>query len=200
LESPSTRGRRPWVDSRAISSHTSDHDDSAARRGQDAPLRAGCQGPRSSRTSHLTVHGRPSAVLIAVADLEALQETLSVLSDPETLRRLVQSDAELARGEVVGAEELAESMAARRRHTARVTGRRSASRCASLPPLPERSLSGFPSQSRSPHSSSSTDHCWTIRTAWAAIYWHHWTIGTALAAAATGSSTESTTRRGRSRS
>jgi antitoxin YefM len=66
----------------------------------------------------VTVHGRPSAVLIAVADLEALQETLSVLSDPETLRRLVQSDAELARGEVVGAEELAESMAARRRHTA----------------------------------------------------------------------------------
>jgi antitoxin YefM len=66
----------------------------------------------------VTVHGRPSAVLIAVEDLEALEETLSVLSDPETLRRLVQSDAELARGEVVGAEELAESMAARRRHSA----------------------------------------------------------------------------------
>ncbi|MGH3549122.1 MAG: type II toxin-antitoxin system Phd/YefM family antitoxin [Pseudonocardiaceae bacterium] len=62
----------------------------------------------------VTVHGRPSAVLIAVEDLEALQETLSVLSDPETLRRLIQSDAELARGEVIDAEELAESMAARR--------------------------------------------------------------------------------------
>jgi antitoxin YefM len=66
----------------------------------------------------VTVHGRPSAVLIAVEDLEALEETLSVLSDPDTLRRLVDSDAELARGEVVGAEELAESMAARRRHSA----------------------------------------------------------------------------------
>jgi antitoxin YefM len=66
----------------------------------------------------VTVHGRPSAVLIAVEDLEALQETLSVLSDPDTLRRLVESDAELARGKVVGAEELAESMAARRRHSA----------------------------------------------------------------------------------
>ncbi|MDQ4030916.1 MAG: type II toxin-antitoxin system Phd/YefM family antitoxin [Actinomycetota bacterium] len=66
----------------------------------------------------VTVHGRPSAVLIAVEDLEALEETLSVLSDPDTLRRLVESDAELARGEVVGAEELAESMAARRRHSA----------------------------------------------------------------------------------
>ncbi|MGH3897730.1 MAG: type II toxin-antitoxin system Phd/YefM family antitoxin [Pseudonocardiaceae bacterium] len=66
----------------------------------------------------VTVHGRPSAVLIAVEDLEALQETLSVLSDPETLQRLIESDAELARGEVVGAEELAESMAARHRHSA----------------------------------------------------------------------------------
>jgi prevent-host-death family protein len=44
----------------------------------------------------VTVHGRPSAVLIAVEDLEALQETLSVLPDPDTLRRLVDSDAELA--------------------------------------------------------------------------------------------------------
>jgi prevent-host-death family protein len=66
----------------------------------------------------VTVHGRPSAVLIAVEDLEALEETLSVLSDPDTLRRLVDSDAELARGEAVGAEELGEAMAARRRHSA----------------------------------------------------------------------------------
>jgi antitoxin YefM len=51
-----------------------------------------------------------------------VEETLSVLSDPDTLRRLVESDAELARGEVVGAEELAESMAARRRHSTCVTG------------------------------------------------------------------------------
>jgi antitoxin YefM len=69
----------------------------------------------------VTVHGRPPAVLIAVEDLEALEETLSVLSDPDTLRRLVESDAELAGGGR-GAEELAESMAARRRHSAGVTG------------------------------------------------------------------------------
>jgi antitoxin YefM len=66
----------------------------------------------------VTVHGRPSAVLIAVEDLEVLQATLSTLSDPQTLRRLVESDAELARGEVVGAAELAELMAARRRDSA----------------------------------------------------------------------------------
>ena len=57
-------------------------------------------------------------MLSAVEDLEALEETLSVLSDPDTVRRLVASDAELARGEVVGVEELAESMTARRRHSA----------------------------------------------------------------------------------
>lgn len=66
----------------------------------------------------VTVHGRPSAVLIAVEDLESLEETLGVLSDPATLRRLAESDAELARGEVVTGEDLAAVMAARRRHSA----------------------------------------------------------------------------------
>jgi len=65
----------------------------------------------------VTVHGRPSAVLIAVEDLESLEETLAILSDPATLRRLAESDAELARGEVVLGEDLAVVMAARRRHS-----------------------------------------------------------------------------------
>lgn len=58
----------------------------------------------------VTVHGRPSAVLVAVEDLERLEETLTILRDAETMRRLTESDAELARGEVVSAEELAEVM------------------------------------------------------------------------------------------
>jgi prevent-host-death family protein len=58
----------------------------------------------------VTVHGRPSAVLVAVEDLERLEETLAILSDPATMRRLAESDAELARGEVVSSEELAEVM------------------------------------------------------------------------------------------
>jgi antitoxin YefM len=62
----------------------------------------------------VTVHGRPSAVLVAVEDLERLEETVAVLSDPETMRRLAESDAELARGEVVSAGELAEAVRARR--------------------------------------------------------------------------------------
>jgi prevent-host-death family protein len=62
----------------------------------------------------VTIHGRPSAVLLAVEDLERLEETISVLSDPATLRRLAESDAELARGEVVSAQDLAETMRRRR--------------------------------------------------------------------------------------
>jgi prevent-host-death family protein len=47
----------------------------------------------------VTVHGRPSAVLLAVEDLEALEETIAVLSDTEAMLQLAASDAELARGE-----------------------------------------------------------------------------------------------------
>lgn len=62
----------------------------------------------------VSVHGRPSAVLLAVEDLERLEETLAILSDPSTMRRLADSDAEIARGEVVSAEDLAETMRRRR--------------------------------------------------------------------------------------
>lgn len=62
----------------------------------------------------VTVHGRPSAILIAPEDLEALEETLEIMRDAATMNRLAESDAELARGEYVSAEELAEAMRRRR--------------------------------------------------------------------------------------
>ena len=58
----------------------------------------------------VTVHGHPSAVLVAVEDLEQMEETLAILRDADTMRRLAESDAELARGETVSADELAEAM------------------------------------------------------------------------------------------
>jgi antitoxin YefM len=58
----------------------------------------------------VTVHGRPSAVLLATEDLERLEETLAILRDTETVSRLAASDAELARGESVSADELADAM------------------------------------------------------------------------------------------
>lgn len=62
----------------------------------------------------VTVHGRPSAVLVSVEDLERLEETLAILSDPATMQRLAESDAEIARGEFVSAEDLADAMRRRR--------------------------------------------------------------------------------------
>lgn len=63
----------------------------------------------------ITVHGQPSAVLVAVDDLEALEETIAILSDPQAMESLAVSEAEIARGEMVSEEELNAVMAARRR-------------------------------------------------------------------------------------
>lgn len=46
-------------------------------------------------------NGRPAAVLISVADLESLEETLDVLSDPEAVAAIRAAEAELARGEAI---------------------------------------------------------------------------------------------------
>lgn len=61
----------------------------------------------------VTVHGRPTAVLLAVDDLEALEETIAVLSDVDALRALGQADAELARGEGESEQALRDAMRAR---------------------------------------------------------------------------------------
>ena len=62
----------------------------------------------------ITVHGRPTAILLAVDDLESLEETLAILSDAAALRTLADSDAELARGEGEDEASLTAAMRARR--------------------------------------------------------------------------------------
>lgn len=66
----------------------------------------------------VTVHGKPSAVLIATEDLESLEESLAVLSDPETMQRLAASEAELARGEGKSEADLTQAMGQRHRPSA----------------------------------------------------------------------------------
>lgn len=63
---------------------------------------------------YVTVHGKPSAVLVATEDLEALEETIEILADADTLRRLHASDSELARGEAETRKDLDAAMARRR--------------------------------------------------------------------------------------
>ena len=62
----------------------------------------------------VTVHGRPAAVILAVDDLESLEETIAVLSDSAAVRALSEADAELARGEGETQDELDTAMQARR--------------------------------------------------------------------------------------
>jgi prevent-host-death family protein len=59
---------------------------------------------------YVTVHGKPSAVLVATEDLESLEETIEILADADTMRRLHASDADLARGDTETREELDAAM------------------------------------------------------------------------------------------
>jgi antitoxin YefM len=49
----------------------------------------------------ITRNGRDAAVIISSEDLAQLEETLSVLSDPEALEDIREADAAYARGDVV---------------------------------------------------------------------------------------------------
>ena len=63
----------------------------------------------------ITRNGRPEAVLISVSDLEAIEDTLDLLSTPGALDEIRTAEAEIARGEAIGADELRQLMAQRMR-------------------------------------------------------------------------------------
>lgn len=48
----------------------------------------------------ITKHGRPAAVVLSVDDLDGLEETLDVLSNPALLRRLRRGVADVEAGQV----------------------------------------------------------------------------------------------------
>lgn len=54
----------------------------------------------------LTRNGRPAAVLVSPADLEALEDTLELLSDSAARVEIERARKEIARGEGFTAEEL----------------------------------------------------------------------------------------------
>jgi prevent-host-death family protein len=62
----------------------------------------------------ITKNGRPAVVLISVDDLESLEETLDVLSDPQLMAEIREAQAEAARGEFATEAELRADLAARR--------------------------------------------------------------------------------------
>ncbi|HEX5495799.1 MAG TPA: type II toxin-antitoxin system Phd/YefM family antitoxin [Mycobacteriales bacterium] len=61
----------------------------------------------------ITRNGRPVAVILASEDLEALEETLDVLSDPEALDAIREAEADYAAGRVLDAEQVRSRYGAR---------------------------------------------------------------------------------------
>ncbi len=61
----------------------------------------------------ITRNGRPEVIMLAVADLEALEETLDLLSTPGAVEQIRQAEADIAAGEAIGADELRRAFAVR---------------------------------------------------------------------------------------
>jgi antitoxin YefM len=60
----------------------------------------------------VTRNGRPAAVLISTEDLESLEETLAVLSDPDLMKRIREGEAAIADGDAVTLDQLRKQVAA----------------------------------------------------------------------------------------
>lgn len=54
----------------------------------------------------LTRNGRPAAVILSPADLEALEDTLDLLSDPRAMNEINAARQDAAKGRVLTADEL----------------------------------------------------------------------------------------------
>ena len=54
-----------------------------------------------SRTVYITVKGKVKAALISAAELELLNETLEVLSDPEAMEAIKHSQADIKAGRTI---------------------------------------------------------------------------------------------------
>ncbi len=54
----------------------------------------------------VTRNGRPVAILLSTDDLEAIEETLAILSDPAAMREIQQGRAAIASGDVVTKDDI----------------------------------------------------------------------------------------------
>jgi len=66
----------------------------------------------------ITRNGEPAAVLVSHAELEALRETIAILSDARVVDDVREAEADVAAGRTVEAAELRDAMLARRPATA----------------------------------------------------------------------------------
>lgn len=68
---------------------------------------------RTHERVHITRNGREYVVLLAAEDLESIEATLELLSDPAAQQRLAQSQQEIARGEGLSLDQVEQLMAER---------------------------------------------------------------------------------------
>ncbi len=54
----------------------------------------------------LTRNGRPAAVILSPDDLESLEESLEILSNPKAMREIRRAETEIDRGKSLTADEL----------------------------------------------------------------------------------------------
>lgn len=69
---------------------------------------------RTHQRVNITRNGRNYVVLMSAEDLESLEATLELLSDPDALGRLAQAQADLAAGRQVTQAEMTAEMKQRR--------------------------------------------------------------------------------------
>lgn len=61
---------------------------------------------RTHERVHITRNGREYVVLVAAEDLESIEATLELLSDPQAQERIRSSEADIARGDVLDEQEV----------------------------------------------------------------------------------------------
>jgi len=54
----------------------------------------------------VTRNGRPVAIMLSTDDLEAIEETVAILSDPAAMRQITQGRAAVANGDVAAKDEI----------------------------------------------------------------------------------------------
>ncbi len=69
---------------------------------------------RTHQRVQITKNGRSYVVLISAEDLDSLEATLELLSDPDARERVGQAQADLARGDSTSGEEMGVLMDRRR--------------------------------------------------------------------------------------
>ena len=65
---------------------------------------------RTHERVHVTRNGREYVVLIAAEDLESIEATLELLSDPAAQQRIAKSQQEIDRGEGLSADQVEQSL------------------------------------------------------------------------------------------